>query len=335
MKIILRYVLILVLVILLGGCNKNKKVLKVGAAIALTGFGADFGESERNAISLLKDKFGKDSVVFYIENTSSNVRQGIDAVKKLVNVHDVDVIYCELSSIVNATNDFIKNSQKILIAPVYLDDLLKNPYALRNLPSADQENEELVRFLAFNGIDYENIAILYSNDVFGQTCKFSFEGKVKDKKICYSSPIDDNNLNAVAIKVMTSKPDLIYIGSMSETLGLLIKYLKQNGYQGEILTTDAFSYDYINSLAGEYAKDVIYIDFKESEKYTQFRETYQNSFGKKCVPSAMLCYDGLSIVVNTVMKGKDLEGAAYEGLIDTLYIKKQEIIYPIKAVRWE
>lgn len=335
MKIILRYVLISLLVVLLGGCNQNRKVLKVGAAIALTGFGADFGESERNAISLLKDKFGEDSVMFYIENTSSNVRQGIDAIKKLINVHDVDIIYCELSSIVNAANGFVESNQKILIAPVYLDDLLKNPYALRNLPSANQENEELVTFLSSENINYDNVAILYSNDVFGQTCKSSFETKVNDKKICCSLPIDDNNLNAVAIKVMTYKPDLIYIGSMSETLGLLIKYLKQNGFKGEILTTDAFSYDYINSLAGEYAKGVIYIDFKESEKYSQFREIYQKSFGKRCVPSAMLCYDGLSIVIDAVMKGKGLEGAIYEGLIDTLYIKKQEIIYPIKAVRWE
>ena len=49
------------------GCKqKDSDVIRVGAAIALTGYGSDFGQSENNAIELLKEKYGK-GVEFYIE----------------------------------------------------------------------------------------------------------------------------------------------------------------------------------------------------------------------------------------------------------------------------
>lgn len=314
------------------GCNNDNDRLKVGAAIALTGFGADFGESERNAITLLQEKYG--DVEFYIEDTSSDVNTGINAIKKLMNIHKVDIIYCELSSIVHATNSIIGDYKIRLLAPVYLDDLLNNPFALRNLPSADQENSVLLQYLDEQNIDFENVAVLYSNDVFGLTCKSSFENLVANKNVCFSSYIDDNSLNALSLKTIAKNPEVIYLGSMSESLGILVKYLRQNGYMGEIITTDAFGYNYINSLAGDYARGVIYVDFKKSDTYCKFKEHYKTVFGKECVPSAMLCYDGLSIVIEAMKKGENIEGYAKEGLVDSIYIKNQEIIYPIEALRW-
>lgn len=321
------------------GCKNNdsSNKIKVGAAIALTGFGSDFGQSEKNAIELLKEKYGDDGKVeFYIEDTKSDVKSGLTVINKLINVDKCDIIYCELSSIVNASSKAIINAEVTLIAPVYLENLSDNPYAIRNLPSADQENTELINYINSNNIVHNKIALLYSNDVFGQTCYNSFKKLLPpNSTICYTGAINEDALRETALKVINTDPDVIYLGSMSESLGLLVKFLKQNGFSKEIITTDAFSYDYINSLAGEYAKGVRYVDFQESTNYNVFKEDYNKKFGIKCVPSAMLCYDGISAVVSAILDGKDVNGSEYEGLTGTLSIKKKEIIYPIQVLTWK
>ena len=325
--------------VLVIGCRHkdSSEKIKVGAAIALTGFGSDFGQSERNAIELLKEKYGEGNTVeFYIEDSKSDVKSGINAIKKLISIHKCDIVYCELSSIVNAASSIISREKVTLVAPVYLQNLKDNPFAIRNLPSADQENSALLAFLIDNGINHNRIAVLYSNDVFGQTCYDSFKKLLPNNSIlCYANAINEDALRETALKVISTKPDVLYIGSMSESLGLLIKYLRQNGYEREIVTTDAFSYDYINSLAGEYAKGVRYVDFKDSKKYKDFKNKYEKIFGIRCVPSAMLCYDGLSSIISARMDNKDYNGSTYDGLIGKLEIKDNEIIYPIQVLTWK
>lgn len=333
------WLILLSICVLFVGCKRNgsSDKIKVGAAIAQTGFGSDFGQSENNAIELLKEKYGDDGkVVFYVEDTKSDVKSGINAIKKLLNIHKCDIIYCELSAIVNAASSIVSKEKATLIAPVYLENLNENPYAVRNLPSADQENKALINFLLDNDIPHERVAVLYSNDVFGQTCFNSFSKLLPEGSIlCHSSAVNENALRETALKAIGANPDVIYLGSMSETLGLLVKFLRQNGYEKEIVTTDAFSYDYINTLAGEYGKGVRYVDFEDTEDYDAFKDGYYRRFGIKCVPTAMLCYDGISAVVAAKKEGKELNGTTYQGLTGEIVIKDAEIIYPIQVLTWE
>jgi ABC-type branched-subunit amino acid transport system substrate-binding protein len=321
------------------GCKRrgSSDEIKVGAAIALTGFGSDFGQSEQNAIALLKEKYGDDGkVVFYVEDTKSDVNSGINAIKKLISIHQCDIIYCELSAIVNAASSIVSKAEATLIAPVYLENLNENPFAVRNLPSADQENAALIDYLVDNEIPHQRMAVLFSNDVFGQTCSNSFSRLLPEGSIlCHSSAVNEEALRETALKAINAEPDVIYLGSMSETLGLLVKFLRQNGYKKEIITTDAFSYDYINSLAGEYGKGVRYVDFKDTDEYDVFREDYSRRFRIQCVPSAMLCYDGISAVVAAKKEGKELNGTVYEGLTGEISILDGEILYPIQVKTWE
>lgn len=326
------------LCILLIGCenNNSKDTIRIGAAIALTGYGSDFGQSEKNAIALLKEKYGDGKVEFYIEDTQSDVKSGVNAIKKLIDINKCDIIYCELSSIVDATSSIVNKAEATLIAPVYLENLGDNPFAIRNMPSADQENSALIDFMGRNEIVHNKVAVLFSNDVFGQTCCNSFKRLLPDScTICHMSAINESSLRETAIKAISTEPDVIYLGSMSETLGLLIKFLRQNGYEKEIITTDAFSYNYINSLAGEYANGVRYVDFMDSENYEIFRNDYNERFGIKCVPTAMLCYDGISAIISAKKENKELEGCSYDGLTGTIVIKNKEIIYPIQVVTWK
>ena len=220
------WIIFLSVFVSVSGCKQNGKsdTIKVGAAIALTGLCSDFGQSELKAIKLLKAKYGENSKIeFFIEDTRSDVASGFIAVNKLVKKNKCNIVYCDLSSIVNAVSSITSKNKVTLIAPVYLENLKETPYAIRNLPSVDQENAALIRFFIDNYIVHDNIAVLYSNDDLGKTCFNSFKSLIpKESSLCYTSVIDEIALREAALKAIASNPDVIYLGSMSKTLGLLV-----------------------------------------------------------------------------------------------------------------
>jgi branched-chain amino acid transport system substrate-binding protein len=345
-KILLVVVAVVVAVLLgwyfLGNKKENEasETLKVGAVIALTGYGSDFGQSEKNAIDLLRQKYSSKNVEFFVEDSKSEVRDGINATKKLLEINKVDIIYNDLSTIVNATSQMIENRNKILLAPVYLNDLTQNnKLAIRNMPSAKQEIDTLISFLQQNNIVPERYAIFYSNDIFGETSKNVFTETVGKDKIVFSSAILDNSIKEIALKAMQTTPDVIYIGSILPNLGHLIKEMKILGFRGEFITTDAFSYPYINSVAGDYSKDVIYIDFDgKTDEYKKFALDYKNRFGTEVVATAVICYDGLSLLIEQLLNTKSTDFVNTDidnnGIYGNIQLRNREVIYPIKALRW-
>lgn len=326
----------------IAGKTIAQETIKIGAVIAITGFGADIGQSEKNAIELLKEKYVTHNVEFFIEDSKSSVKDGITATKKLLEVNDVDVLYIDLTAIVGATTEIIKEKNRLLIAPVYLDDLTRNnELAIRNLPSAEQEINILINYLENNKIKSDKYAIFYSNDLFGKTTERIFKETVGKDHIVFSSAIIDENIKESALMAIQSHPDVVYIGSMSPNLGQLIREMRTFGFKGEFITTDAFSYPYINNIAGEYGKGVIYIDFDNtSVDYMSFATEYQNKFKTECVASAVICFDGLSMLIDNLLTHNNSKNFVnlpikYKGIYGDIYLKNREIIYPIKALRWE
>ena len=94
------------------------------------------------------------------------------------------------------------------------------------------------------------------------------------------------------------KPDAMYAASLMPSLGLFIRQMRVAGFDGVILTTDAFAYPYIQAAAGQYAKGTVYIDFPATDAAKAFAEKYKSSFSKDMTPAAVLCYDGLSIIID-------------------------------------
>ena len=43
-----------------------------------------------------------------------------------------------------------------------------------------------------------------------------------------------------------------------------------------ILSTDAFAYDYISNLAGETAKSVVYVDFPKTDSFQEINDFYDS-----------------------------------------------------------
>jgi branched-chain amino acid transport system substrate-binding protein len=322
---------------------KQNVQLRVGAAIAMTGYGAAFGESEANAIHLLKRKYP--TAQFFIEDNKSDSKAGLLAVSKLINVHNVDIIYCDLTTVANAVVSLTKERSVVLIAAVYLADLLdRSPYAVRNLPRGLDESRLLLSHLTTHYPDAKTVAAVGSNDEFGRSSLADFTKAASIVGVTVISqdviPDAEAQIASFAQKLTASRPDAIYAASLMPSLGLFIRDVRVAGFTGVILTTDAFTYPYIRSAAGDYAKDTVYVDFPKTNAATRFADEYKAEFHKDFAPTAALCYDGLSIIMDTCRESpiktpaqvvsKGLEGKMHEGIYGDVVVRGREIIYPLE-----
>lgn len=331
----------------MGAGQKHEEEIRIGAAIALTGYGAAFGESEKNAIAMLKEEYDVKQIKFFIEDNKSNPKDGVSAVNKLININKADIVYCDLTTVSNAINPILAKNKKILIASVYLKSLLdNNRYAIRNLPTGKQESKLLLSYLKKHGVPLNKISSLVSNDEFGNSSLLDFK-KVLDEfkgKLIYEGTIPDlMNLKSEVTKLLHEKPSVVYIASLYSHVGNVIKELRIHGYKGKIITTDAFPYPNIIEAAGKYAKDTIYVDFPTNEKCEEFTIRYKERFGINLLPTAILCHDGLSFIINLIkQKGNksleefigSLDGKKFNGIFGTIKIENREIRYPLTVKVW-
>lgn len=332
----------------MGAAQKHEEEIRIGAVIALTGYGASMGESEKNAIAMLKEKYDDTQVKFFIEDSKSNPKDGVSAVNKLININKVDIVYCDLTTVSNAINPILEKEKKILIACVYLKDLLNiNRYAIRNLSTAKQGAKLLLSYLKDRGILLTTVASLISNDEFGNSSLSDFKNVLDEfnGKLVYEGTILDLMiLKSEITKLLHKKPSVVYIASLYSHVGNAIKELRIQGYKGEIITTEAFPYPYIIEAAGKYAKDTIYVDFPATEKYNKFKIRYKKQFGINLISSSILCHDGLSFIINLIkQKGNksleefigSLDGKEFNGIYGNLKIKNRQIIYPLTVKVWK
>lgn len=317
----------------------NKKI-KIGLLIAQTGFGSDFGQSEKAVIPLLQEMYG-DKVQFILEDSKSDAAKGVVAARKLLDVDNVDMIYCDLTSVANAISPILKNSRKILMAAVYLENLTNdNQFAIRNIPNAKDESKLLFRFFSEKHRGGK-ILLVGSNDEFGRGAVSASKSLLNEFGLVLAGidtiPEDLSLIASFAEKIVKSAPDGVYIGSMAASMGIFIKELRARGYKGIILTTDAFSYDYILNAAGKSAQSVVYVDFPQTDEFHLITKKLK---GKNVTPASILMYDGIRMYLDRIhletysrsdMNIKDLV-CQITGVYGNTKLVKQEMKYPLVLV---
>lgn len=313
----------------------GEKKIKIGLLLAQTGFGSVFGQNERQIVPLL-DQMYNGKVQFVLEDSKSDAATGVVAARKLLDVDKVDMVYCDLTSVANAISPMLKSSQKVLMAAVCLERLTTdNPFAIRNIPSVKDESELLFRYFREKRHG-GSIMLVGSDDEFGR-------GAVSESKALLGKfglslagidtiPEDKSLVASLAEKMVKNPPECIYIGSLSSSMGLLIKELRVRGYKGYVLTTDAFGYDYIQSIAGDAAQSVVYVDFPRTETFRKINEKIA-----ELTPAAILMYDGIRMYLDYISKHDDVQKIAdmeyqINGVFGNTYLIRQEIKYPLTLV---
>lgn len=134
-----------------------------------------------------------------------------------------------------------------------------------------------------------------------------FKSKVP---INYEESIDPKmvDFTQVAVKVLTSKADLVGVVGFGQWIGGLLKKLREQGYKGEIHASAGFMLTDAYLTAGEAAKGIWYNDLKvdtENSEFISIKEDFERRYGehRRFSMISLLFYDWISLIRLAAVSG--------------------------------
>lgn len=317
--------------LLMCGCKSEKSIV-LGAVIPMSGGSADLGQSTETSMSLCADKWnsiggidGK-KVSLDINDSQADPKLGITLSKKIFAVHKPLFVYTLISGVTMNVQSITKQNNTILLACVGSAELFNNDnsFTLRNFVSPSTVGEGISSYIVESAPDKE-LTIFYVNNTFGDSYaqKVNTCSKSKGVFVRQVIPYDDgNNYRDVIAKAKLSNNDIVYIAGVGQSIGIIIKQLRESGFVGTILGDPNLQNNSAISFAGESMKNVFFLDVvrPETDEFSAFRKSYYEKRGLEPDNFALMAYATSDYILDIVNKyhtedGKEIMKIANEGHI--------------------
>lgn len=296
------------------------KVLRIGAALPLTGPFASFGDEFRRGAEVAQNELNKnDEVVSLIfEDTALDPKKAVDAVNKLVHSDNIDAIFVSAYGEAAPTHH-ITDRKGIPMLVLWdsnsqLEAMGDKVFALG--PWTPSSGEVSAEFVYNKG--------LKKSAIFGyvQEWSISVSESFKNKFISlggkitaseFSNP-DDKDYRTQLSKIIATNPDVVYITVENFLKG--VKQLKEFGYKGIIITSDLLDNDQIKEnpglFDGVYGSQVADPEMAETFHYADLYKNDFNEDPKKILHGAW-GYDAVNILYKayTDASTKDITQGLY------------------------
>ncbi len=219
--------------------------LKVGVVLSATGPAASLGIPEKNSIALLPTTIAGETVSYIVLDDASDTTTAVKNVRKLVDEEKVDVIIGSTTSPASlAMIDVAAETKTPMISMAAsarivgpMDDkkhwIFKTPQNDQQMASAiighmHANNVKKVSFIGF--------ANAYGEGWYEQ---FKKQADAQGIEVAANERFNpaDTSVTGQALKLMSAKPDAIFIAGSGTPAALPEKALRERGYKGPIYQT--------------------------------------------------------------------------------------------------
>ena len=273
---------------------------------------------EINAKGGLKGK--KVQIIF--EDSKNNPAVGVSALNRLIEMENTPVIISAMSSVSMALAPIVNKAGVVLFADVGHPLITQTgPWVFRNFPTTVTEASVMAKFILKE--DIRKVGILFINDEWGNSLKEELLKSLSERvAITFVSPFekDGRDFKSLLTKLMATNPQAVYLGGYGPALGILVKQLRNIGFQGKILASMGLANLDALSAAGEAAEGAICTApaFDPSNSAVKdFVEKYRSKFGKDPDYNAAIEYDTVMLIASAMEKG----GFSAEAIRDALLTK--------------
>jgi len=338
-------------------CEKKEEidVISIGAILPLTGTASEFGIGNKNGIDLAVEEaknaggINEKKIQIIYEDSKNEPKTGINAFNKITSTQNLDALFVCMSSISMAIKPLSEQESLLTFCVAAAPDLTKDTeYTFRLLPTTTLQAKKLAEFIFDENNKGGKISLFYIQDDFGNSFKKSFYSIAEEKGLNIVSEnefeINGTNYRNIILKALNETPESIVIGGYGSSLGILIKQLREAGYDGPIYGTPDMGYPKVLDVVQDNLGDAFIIDFdvdKNSEKMADFIEEYNNKYNSNPSMDAIIGYDGLNILLEAqrkfVANNYDnlreslLSIGKYKGLTGEIEISDSgDIIFPLK-----
>ena len=224
----------------------EKEPVKIGVIYPLTGAGSYFGKLKKEGAELAVNEINQKGgllgkkVELIVEDSKTDVKEGLSAFNKLVEIEKTPIIISSLSSVCMAIKPNLKEKNVILFANVGHPEITKdneNKNIFRNFPTAGAETKKMASFIFNKNIS--KIAIVSLNDDWGRSLSETLKIHLNNKVDIVSEEFFDSattDFRSILAKVLSKRPEAIYFaGYGGNSRAIFAKQLKEFRFDGYFL----------------------------------------------------------------------------------------------------
>jgi branched-chain amino acid transport system substrate-binding protein len=211
--------------------------INVGVIASLTGPAAALGAETKKAIALFPTTVGGEKVNFILLDDGTDPTNAVKNVRKLISEDKVDAILGpNLISTATAMAD-VANTEKtpmISVAPLDVSGD-KRGYIFRSEPSADLMVNRIVADMVEGGA--KTVGFIGFSDSWGELLLKALTKAAEGKLNIVASERygrADPSVQAQVLKVMSAKPDVVFVGASGTPAAMPQITLRERGYKGKI-----------------------------------------------------------------------------------------------------
>lgn len=242
-------VVIIVLVIggIWWGISKNsseRKEIKIGVILPLSGGAAAYGGQIKNGIDLAFEEISDPMIKIIYEDSKCDQKESVSAYNKLVQTDKVKIIigdFCSSSTL--SITSLAERDRILLITPGAAATKIseEGDYIFRNHVLMNQKTSLLAQAALKR---FKKIAVIYNsaNDTFVEGMNiFKNAYNKKDSEIVSieSFKTGDADFRTQLSKIKHNNPEAIYIGSIMPETALIVKQIKELDMNIQIFTDDS------------------------------------------------------------------------------------------------
>lgn len=315
--------------LLLYGCPD--KTARIGVVLPLSGSDQIYGESVKRGVEVAYAEIQADTsratpIEIEIVDSESDVEIAKKRVDEQYGAGAIAVIGGVTSDEVKSVIEVVDRYDRVILSPSAsnpeLTDISTNFY--RICPSDFSAATRMADF-AYRTLNLKS-AVIVVERTYGMGIQSVFEESFQN----FGGEVLDvievpagSDYGGIAERIVTVKPEAVYLAAFAPTTGAMIKELRKQDFQGRILTTSAFTPSAIEEV-GLDAKDVVLTriyfeldsDHAHVKKFVQgYEEVYE---GEKPDLYAAYGYDAMRVLAAAIEGRPALAQEMHKGLRDSV-----------------
>lgn len=295
--------------------------INIGVQVPTTGSEATYGQDMANAVTIAQDEInakggvlGK-KLTMTVGDTACDPQQSVNAAAKLVSQGVVAVVggYCSGATLPTLKIYGDGHVPFVITAANSTKLIPANPgNAFMINSTGDEQAKTAVTFLSGKGI--KTLAIVNEGDSYSQDlANLTQEGwKSAGNTVAAFETVNkgEQDYSAIVTAIKAANPEAVFWTAYYADGGLLIRQLRQAGYQGVIAVGDGSNSAKLFEIAGRAAEGVFAFSNPTAEflpAAKSFITTYKQKFNTDPGPYAPLTYDGMQLLAWAIDKAGSTE----------------------------
>lgn len=296
----------------------SEKPIKIGCGIPITGDSAQFGVMVKKGVELGLEEIngagginGRKVEVIYGDD-GAQPQEAVAVAQKFAEDKDIVAVIGHFNSICSIPARSIYDEVGLLEfspASTNADFAKGSKWAFRNLFNDRFQGQSIARYIK-NQLGLKTAAVFYDNDDYGAPLKDFFveEAKKIGLNVLATEAYEKDTIDfsPQLTKIKSLNPDITFISGLYSHGGRIVAKARELGIATPFIGSDgAFSSDFI-ALAGKAAEGTIiscpFLPQLGGEKGKAFSDKFQKKYGEVPDAWAVLSYDALYMIVDTIKK---------------------------------